>query len=336
MTPAPRLVRAWLWGVVALILAMTLVGGTTRLTGSGLSMVEWRPLMGALPPMSEAQWLDLFRKYQQTPQYQLVNSWMTLADFERIFFWEYLHRLLGRFIGLAVALPLLGFWLTGRLNGALARRGVGLLVLGGLQGLLGWFMVKSGLVDVPEVSHLRLAAHLLLAFAIAQATVWVALDAGRDGPPERGARRFLGFIAGVAALVVAQIGWGAFMAGLRAGTYAATFPDLNGVYAPWRLVGSGGYLHDMVFEVPLVHWTHRVLGTAALLAVWGLAAALRCHQALRAPALTAAVLVTLQYALGVATVMSHVAIPVAVAHQAGAYALLCCLTWAAHRAWWGR
>ncbi|MEZ4463423.1 MAG: COX15/CtaA family protein [bacterium] len=172
---ADRAVRAWLWVVWGMILTMVVVGGITRLTGSGLSMVEWRPLMGALPPLSEAEWLAVFEQYKQSPQYQQVNHWMTLGDFERIFFWEYFHRLLGRLIGVVVLVPGLWFLVRRRLRGKRAVQVLLAFVFGGLQGLLGWYMVKSGLVDVPAVSHYRLAAHLSLAFFVGCWILWILM-----------------------------------------------------------------------------------------------------------------------------------------------------------------
>ena len=163
---APRAVRLWLWSLWLAVLGMVVVGGITRLTGSGLSMVEWQPLIGAIPPLDEASWQAVFARYQLSPQFQQVNHWMQLDDFKRIFFWEYVHRLVGRSVGLLVFVPWLYFVARRRLSRRLALATLGAFALGGAQGLLGWYMVKSGLVDVPRVSHLRLAAHLSLAFGL--------------------------------------------------------------------------------------------------------------------------------------------------------------------------
>ena len=159
-----------------MVCLMVLVGGTTRLTGSGLSMVEWRPLMGTLPPLSDAEWVRVFDIYKESPQYQSVNQWMNMADFKQIFFWEYVHRLLGRLIGLVFFLPMLFLWLKGYLVGKQRLRAMVALILGGAQGLLGWYMVRSGLVDIPAVSHYRLAAHLSLAFFLGIYVLWWILD----------------------------------------------------------------------------------------------------------------------------------------------------------------
>lgn len=323
-----RAVVIWLWVVYGAIAAMVLIGGITRLTGSGLSMVTWQPLMGALPPMSEAEWQAVFAQYQATPQYRLVNHWMTLADFERIFFWEYLHRLWGRLIGVVFFLPWLYFTVRGRLWGRWATRAFVAFVLGGLQGALGWFMVKSGLVDVPAVSHYRLAAHLALAFFVGAWVVWLALDmrpgvrvgAGRAG--DRGLWRW-GW-AFVAVLSV-QIVYGAFVAGTRAGYMYQTWPDFNGVLVP-----AGAWLpelgwRNLVANLDLINLVHRTLaiGVAVAAVAWAVVAWRRRQtrrQRLAAGLIGGGVLV--QFGLGVATVLLAVPVALGAAHQLGAYLLL--------------
>ncbi|MBW2223699.1 MAG: COX15/CtaA family protein [Deltaproteobacteria bacterium] len=175
-TQTSRLVATWLLFLYLMVFAMVIVGGATRLTGSGLSMVQWHPFMGALPPLSESDWTETFQKYQASPQYKLVNHWMLLSDFKRIFLWEYAHRLLGRLIGVFFIVPWLLFLVQRRLDRPLAWKTFVAFLLGGAQGLLGWFMVKSGLVDNPEVSHYRLAAHLGLALLVGQYLLWLFLD----------------------------------------------------------------------------------------------------------------------------------------------------------------
>ncbi|NOY26555.1 MAG: heme A synthase [Oligoflexia bacterium] len=337
--PAPasasRPVRTWLVIVFLMILLMTAIGGTTRLTGSGLSMVEWHPLMGALPPLSGAAWADVFDKYQATPQYLQVNDWMTLADFKRIFFWEYIHRLLGRSIGLVVFVPWIWFLVRRKLSRRLAWQTFGLLALGGSQGLLGWYMVESGLVDDPHVSHLRLAAHLLLAFVVAQAVAWVRLSLDPttgDARPARPGTRLA--LAGLGVFVMIQSAWGAFMAGTRAGWFASTFPDVNGVYNPLALAGGDGGFHALVFDPGPIHATHRLLAWAlVLLAAVVLAVGWRDGAPqLRGPLKLIAALLVLQVCLGAATVILHVPTAVAVAHQVTALLLLTCVTLALERA----
>src|SRR5687768_4619991 len=215
--PRPGAVSAWLLIVAAMIFLMVIVGGITRLTESGLSMVRWEPISGAIPPLDEADWQREFDHYRATPRYQVNNSGMTLADFKTIFFWEYVHRLLGRLIGLAFAVPLLWFWWRRAIPSGYGRKLAGLLALGGLQGAVGWWMVASGLIDVPEVSHIRLAVHLLLALLIFAAILWVALDLralsrNAEAPPVR--MPLLGIWA--LCLLFLQFLFGAYVAGLEA------------------------------------------------------------------------------------------------------------------------
>jgi heme a synthase len=318
-----RAIRVWLISLWLLVLLMVMVGGITRLTGSGLSIVEWRPVTGALPPLSEAAWVEAFDAYRRSPQFVHQNSWMQLSDFKQIYFWEYVHRLLGRLIGLATFLPWLYFALRGYMTRKVAARTFGLLILGGLQGVLGWWMVKSGLINEPRVSHYRLAAHLILAFGVGQWILWQALDLlGQPGHgPERLAKRSRYLALGVVPLLVLQVIYGAFMAGTRAGYLAATFPDMNGHYAPSYFFGSD--IAQSLISNPLtIHYLHRVLAFALLgYAAW-LAFALRAAGPnVRASAWFFLGAVLGQGLLGVMTVMLRVPIGVAVVHQGGAYVL---------------
>ena len=319
-----RSVVVWLSVLLAMVVLMVVVGGVTRLTGSGLSMVEWHPLMGALPPMDEAGWVAAFEKYQRFPQYQQVNDWMGLADFQRIFFWEYLHRLLGRLVGLVFFVPWAWLVARGRLRGPWMWRTLLAGVLGGLQGLLGWFMVKSGLVDVPAVSHLRLAAHLGLAFFVACWIAWLlfsALPDDSEATPRPGVAR-----AAWAALslVALQTAYGAFMAGTRAGFLYATFPDMHGELVP--------ALADPLNDPTTIHFVHRTLAYVVALVVagwWGAARRAATSTRQRLAADLAAGLVVMQFGLGVATVVLTVPTAIATAHQLGALALLSALLFGA-------
>lgn len=321
-------VRNWLLVVYAMVAGMVLIGGITRLTGSGLSMVEWHPLMGALPPLDEAQWQLVFEKYQASPQYQQVNQWMTLADFKQIFFWEWFHRLFGRLIGLVFFVPWLVLWFRGHLQGALLKRTALAFVLGGAQGLLGWFMVKSGLVDVPQVSHYRLAAHLSLAFLVASYVAWLIFDLtwphGSEAPDER-ARRLLPWVWTAIAGVAVQVVYGAFMAGSRAGYLFSTFPDMNGHYLPFALMQESPSALNFVDHPVAIHFMHRSLGyivTAIVLALWVVGRRkLSCPRARTGLNLMAG-MVMVQLGLGIWTVVSGVHLHVAVAHQVGALFLL--------------
>ncbi|MCB9647739.1 MAG: COX15/CtaA family protein [Deltaproteobacteria bacterium] len=319
--------RIWLLVVFGMITAIVAVGGITRLTGSGLSMVEWRPLMGALPPLTEAEWTRVFTKYQASPQYQHVNDWMTLADFQRIFFWEWFHRLIGRLIGVAFFVPWLVFLLRGRLQGRLRLRTFVAFVLGGLQGLLGWFMVKSGLVDIPQVSHFRLAAHLSLAFTVASYVLWLWMDLrwpANTEPKDPGARPFARWLVPFVALVGLQIVYGAFMAGSRAGYLFATWPDMNGHYLPGALLSAASDASWLSHPV-LIHFLHRTLGYGV--AVAALALFLVGRRRVAAPRARRGLLLVLvatgaQVLLGILTVVLKVELVTAVVHQLGAFALL--------------
>lgn len=330
----PKSVLVWLASLYALVLLMVVVGGITRLTGSGLSMVVWQPLIGAVPPLSEADWLSTFEAYQQTPQYLQVNHWMTVDDFKRIFLWEYLHRLLGRGIGVVTALPWLYFVLRGRLRGRWTGLTFLAFVLGGLQGALGWFMVKSGLVDVPAVSHLRLAAHLTLAFLVGQWLFWILLDASKPSLIRARGNAISKAAWCVGALVVVQIIYGAFMAGTRAGYMFQTFPDMNGAFiAPGSFSLSPAWL-NLVENPAAIHTVHRWLAWLVVLAIGAFVAwALRKPldgDARRALWLLLTIVLT-QLTLGAFTVLSGVNIVVAVLHQGVAYLLLSACVLVAHR-----
>lgn len=333
-SPPPKSVLVWLLVLYTFVGLMVVVGGITRLTGSGLSMVEWRPLMGVLPPLTESAWQATFAKYQLSPQYQHVNHWMELADFQRIFFWEWFHRLLGRTVGLVCALPWLFFAVTGRLRGRWLWWTLAAFFLGGAQGLLGWFMVKSGLVDVPAVSHYRLAAHLSLAFLCGQLVLWIALSVQRPRLVGAAGTRASRLAWALVPLVMLQIVYGAFMAGTRAGYMFQTFPDMNGGwFAPGSLGMEPAWLNFFA-NAAMIHTVHRWLAWLVVIAVaafvgWALRTPRDIGQRRVLWLLLTAVLV--QLALGAATVISGVGIAIAVAHQLMAYLLLSATLLVAHR-----
>lgn len=333
---APVSVRRWLLCVWALILCMVVIGGITRLTGSGLSIVDWKPLSGAIPPLSQADWLEVWGRYQHSPQYRDVNHWMTLGDFKRIFFWEYLHRLVGRAVGVVVFVPWLYFVARRRLPRVLAWKTLGLFALGGLQGLLGWYMVESGLVNEPRVSHFRLAAHLLLAFTTGQLVLWLALDAYFPRGRARALRRSrLAPIAALLGLLVVQVCYGAFMAGTHAGYYYATFPDMNGAYAPGPFFTGPSALQDALNSPMAIHWLHRAFAFALLfgsIGIWAYLRRVEPRPALTRAAGLLAALVFVQVNLGAFTVVRHVEIVFAAAHQAMAYVLVSGAVLLLHRA----
>ena len=321
----PRAIAIWLLAVAALVFLMVTVGGITRLTESGLSIVRWEPVSGIVPPLSDADWAAEFAAYKASPQYRQVNAGMTLAQFQGIYFWEYVHRLLGRLIGLAFAAPLAWFALTRAIPKGYGGRLAGIFALGGLQGAIGWWMVASGLIDRPSVAHERLAVHLGMALLIMAACLWTALDLLRHGRPRDGAARPTAWILPVGALVAIQIVWGAFTAGLRAGHASDSWPLMQG-----SLVPAG--LSDPLSDPFTVQWVHRtlawVVAAAVLAAAWTLRRAGAGGLAL---ALAAAVL--LQFTLGVLTVLLGVPIAIAAAHQAVAAILVALLVTAAH---WSR
>ncbi|MCF8495184.1 MAG: COX15/CtaA family protein [Alphaproteobacteria bacterium] len=319
---ATRSLALWLLSCCGLIFVMIVVGAITRLTESGLSIVEWRPVTGTLPPLSQTAWERAFALYKESPEYHKVHFWMELSDFKRIFFWEWLHRLLGRAIGLLYALPLLVFWIRGMIPKGYGARFLAFLVLGGLQGLLGWVMVQSGLVDRPSVSHYRLAAHLSLALAILCLLLWTALDflPRKQIPCARG---LIGHGLAVLSMIAITIIWGAFTAGLDAGlVYNESFPKMGGHWIPpdlWTL--SPAWVN--IFETPAaVQFAHRWLAITAVLGILSLWAHARLRQT-SFPALHAlAFMALMQAGLGISTLLSGVALPLAVAHQAGAVILL--------------
>lgn len=320
----PRAVAAWLLGVAVLVFAMVVVGGITRLTESGLSITRWDVVSGTLPPMGDAAWAAQFEAYQASSQYQLMNRGMTMAEFKGIFFWEYVHRLLGRVIGLAYALPLLWFWVRGSIPAGYKPRLFALLMLGALQGTIGWWMVSSGLVGRTEVAHERLAVHLVTALTIMAGCIWTALDLQRDGAAATARPR--AWVVPFAVLLLVQIVWGAFVAGMRAGHASDTWPLMFGRLVPEGLVTAAA---DLINAPVTVHFLHRSL--AYVVAASALLIALRLWRAgagVRAMALGGAV--AAQFGLGVATVLSGVAIPLGVAHQGVGALLVAATVWAAH------
>jgi cytochrome c oxidase assembly protein subunit 15 len=314
--------RIWLYAVAALILAMVLVGGATRLTNSGLSITEWKPLLGAIPPLSEADWQDAFAKYQQIPEYQLINKGMSLDAFKAIYWWEWAHRFLGRFIGVAFFVPFLVFWLRGAIPRGLMPKLAGIFVLGGAQGALGWYMVKSGLAERTDVSQYRLAAHLGLAVLIYGATLWVAFGLGGRGAaaPDRVPGLLKAMAALFAAFVFAQIILGGFVAGTDAGLSHNSWPLMDGAIIPDGLGAMQPWYLNLFENVLTIQFNHRMLAYAiALLAALNFVLARRSRQAAVSLAVLAAVLA--QITLGIAALLSHLQLDLALAHQAGAVLL---------------
>jgi cytochrome c oxidase assembly protein subunit 15 len=331
--PTLKPVAAWLFFCAFAVFLMAIIGAITRLTESGLSIVRWEPIAGTLPPMDAEGWNRAFAAYKESPQYLKVNSGMDLEAFKKIFFWEWIHRLWGRLIGLFYALPLVFFWrrIPAERRGAF----LGILALGALQGIIGWWMVTSGLVDEPAVSHYRLAAHLMLAVIIYACLFRLALAIGlrpsRDAAKLSGLRKFL---KACIAAVLLTMTWGAFTAGLDAGmVYNDTFPFMGDNLWPNEMLQFQPFWKSFFVEHATVQFMHRLLATLTFIKIMVLVKRglpfnppPRIRKLLAATAVAAVA----QVALGIATVTTHVHIHVAATHQAGALALLTLLVWLLH------
>lgn len=315
----------WLIASSFMIFVMVIIGAITRLTESGLSMVEWRPLMGALPPMGETEWQRVYELYKQSPEFEQKHHWMALDDFKNIFFWEWFHRLWGRLIGFVYVLPLIWFWVRNQIPAVYKPRLFVFFILGGLQGVLGWWMVKSGLVDRPDVSHFRLAAHLSLALIIYSALIWTIFDLRRDElslskeSAEGHKVHKLGHAYGSLALLVVTIIWGAFVAGLDAGRIYNTFPFMDGSFLPSDV---GFSVAALIHEHSWVQFVHRWI---AILAAAGILTLALRHQDLWLGGM-----VFLQVGLGITTLLTQVSLHPAVTHQAGAVILLSLVLYRIH------
>jgi heme a synthase len=325
-TSAPRALRWWLTIVAALIAIMVLVGGATRLTESGLSIVEWKPIAGTLPPLTDAQWAEAFEGYKTIPQYRELNAGMSLDEFKTIFWWEWSHRLLGRVIGAVFLLPFLWFIWRGAISTELKRRLWIMFGLGALQGAVGWWMVASGLTQRVEVSQLRLATHLVLALLIFAAIVWT-LRSLRGRPRDAVPSRLKITSVVLLALTFAQLYFGALVAGLRAGRLYNTWPGIDGALIPSaeRLWFEQPWWRNLFDNALTVQFEHRMMAYALfVLALWHAADAIRSRGMPAAinGAVALAVAITLQAALGILTLLHQVPILLGLAHQAVAIVVL--------------
>ncbi len=326
-------IRSWLVFVAAMVFAMVIVGGATRLTDSGLSITEWKPLLGAIPPLNEADWLAALDKYRQIPEYQLINKGMSLAEFKFIYWWEWGHRFLGRAIGMVFFVPFLFFWLTGRLHKSHVPRLLVLFVLGGLQGALGWYMVMSGLVERTDVSQYRLSAHLTLATVIFAAIVWTTFGIGRD--KRRPASTVtLGWSAlTLTVLIIAQTALGGFVAGLDAGLSHNTWPLMDGRFVPNGLMAMEPAWRNFFDNVLTVQFQHRIVAyVIALLALVHAARAMseKNSPAVRMSGLAILFAVLAQIGFGIWTLLAHVPITLGLIHQGGALVVLTACIWHLH------
>ena len=321
-------VATWLFFCAAMVMAMMVIGAITRLTESGLSMVEWRPLIGILPPLAEAEWNRVFALYRETSQYRLANTGMELAQFKTIFWWEYIHRLWGRMIGLVFALPFVFFAMRGMVSRGLSGHLVALFVLGGAQGLIGWWMVKSGLVARTDVSQYRLAVHLGLAFAILGYLLWLALNLVAPGRAAPGHPRGLA-LATLAIIFVTALA-GGLVAGLNAGLDYNTWPSMDGGWLPDGVLALSPWWLNAFENAATVQFDHRMLAYATTICIAGLW--WRCRDASPPTAMAATALAAMavaQLGLGVATLLLVVPLPLAALHQAGAAMLFGLAIWVA-------
>ncbi len=314
-----RLIIIWLTICCVLIFSMIVLGGVTRLTHSGLSMVDWDPIMGVIPPLTAGEWQEVFARYQDFPEYQIVNKGMSLGEFKRIFYFEYAHRVLGRSIGIVFLLPFLFFLMTGRLDRRLTARLLLLFLLGGAQGLLGWYMVKSGLIDVPRVSAYRLTAHLMLAVFILGYMLWLVFDLARRAQPVHipsGIRRHAWVVL---IAVVVMIASGGFVAGTRAGFAFNTYPKMHDRWIPegmWALQPIWANIFENIATVQFIHRCMAVLVALFIAGIWVMA--LRAGEGIKKSATLLLLALIVQMALGISTLVYSVPLAMAAAHQGGA------------------
>lgn len=325
----PRAIAWWLLGVACLVFVMVVVGGITRLTESGLSMVRWEPISGIIPPLNAEQWEAELQAYRASPEYQQINRGMSMAEFQAIFFWEYIHRVLGRLIGLAFAIPLAWFWIKKAIPTGYHLRLVALLALGGLQGAIGWWMVASGLVDRPDVSHIRLAVHLMTALFILGGLVWTALDLfalGRNANAQPA--RMTGFSLGVLLVLAIQIMLGAFVAGLEAGYAFATWPLMGNEWFPANTPMLETAWRNLVDNPVVVQFAHRWWAVVTVIALVWMARKVRKEHRMASVAIHSAF--GTQFLLGIATLLSGMNIVIATSHQAVGALVVITAAWGAH------
>ncbi len=317
-------VALWLLAGCFLIFSMVVVGGITRLTGSGLSITEWNVMMGAIPPHNENQWQEAFDKYKQIPQYQKLNYDFGLSDFKQIFFWEYLHRVIGRAIGVVFLLPFIYFLWKKKLNKEWIRKSVFLFALGGFQGFLGWFMVKSGLTERTSVSHYRLAIHLIAAFITFGLTFWYALQLLFERKENNHIRKISSFLKLILGVVIVQLIYGAFVAGLHAGLLANTFPKMDGEWIPSGINAMSPAYINLFENLLTVQFIHRLLAFTIVILIFILW--WRCRKENLSVHQTKAINVCLlavcvQFLLGLFTLLYHVPVVLAALHQIGGFFL---------------
>lgn len=329
-THRPIAISNWLYSVAFLVFIMVIVGGVTRLTESGLSITEWKPITGAIPPMNEAAWLSEFEKYQQIPEYLEINgpAGMTLEDFKFIYFWEWVHRQLGRLIGLAFALPFAWFAIKRAIPSGYGGRLIALLALGGMQGAIGWWMVSSGLTERTDVSHFRLATHLLMAFTILGGLVWTALDLRQFARGQHRPSRLTAFGLVVLCVLFLQLLFGAYTAGLNAGYISSTWPLMNGSLIPAGINWSNGVWAMLNNNPIVIHFIHRWWAWVTVGFLIVLARQVRAQSRPASIAIHSAFGV--QILVGIVTVVTGINIFFAVLHQAVGALVVIATTWGVH------
>ena len=329
MNQDDRIVANWLACVCVVIFCIVIAGGVTRLTHSGLSMVDWQPILGVVPPLSESAWQSAFDAYKQYPEYQKVNRDMQLPEFKVIYYWEYVHRLLGRLAGIVFLIPFIILLSMKKIRTEMVPRLVIAFILGGCQGLLGWYMVKSGLIDIPRVSHYRLAAHLMLALFLLAFLYWLILEL-RQINPQPVNRTMRSLILVMALVLGIQLVYGAFVAGLRAGIGFNSFPLMNGRFlAEAATMMTPGWL-NLVENGAMVQFLHRWLGFLMLvIAMAGAVFAVKSQSAeqLKIGWIVLTAVMTLQFVLGVSTLLMHVPLVLASLHQVGAVLVILCVVY---------
>ena len=322
-----KAILVWLWTGMVMIVIMVAIGGITRLTHSGLSMVDWKPLMGAIPPTSQSQWQSSFELYQQYPEYQEKNFDMTLEEYKKIFFWEYLHRLWGRLMGIVFIIPFIIFWKKEYLPPPLFKRFIWILIGGGLVGGLGWFMVVSGLKDKPEVSHYRLAIHLIAAFTLLVYIYWQALLIKYSDQHLEKNSKVLKWPKWLIALAALQIVYGAFVAGLKAGLIHNTFPFMGDSFVHENTFSLSPFWENLINHKDGVQFIHRMLAYALfiLVIVLGIKNRNTGNKEWQKSLNSVMIIVIIQFLLGVTTLLMHVPVSIGVLHQFGAILLLLAL-----------
>ncbi|WP_292985212.1 COX15/CtaA family protein [Nitrosomonas sp.] len=331
-------IAIWLFICCALVFAMIVVGGVTRLTDSGLSIVEWQPIVGTMPPITQQDWDVLLEKYRATPQYQQVNKGMSVDEFKSIFWWEYFHRVLGRLIGLVFFVPFVYFLVKKQIDRPLGIKLAGIFVLGGLQGFMGWYMVMSGLVNDPHVSQYRLTAHLGLAFVIFAAMFWVALGllSPKSAPakPDEKLQNLRRFSFSLSSLIFIMVLSGGFVAGIRAGLAYNTFPLMNGHIIPPDLFVLEPWYRNFFDNITLVQFDHRLIAWILAFSVpffWFKSRQVQLPGTTRLACNVFLLMLGVQISLGIATLLNAVPISLGASHQGGAVLLFAASLWVSHR-----